>query len=233
MQDPMRAHVDNQRPPLLNRAFFAQFRWEIKPLTDGSTFWQFMDMLLEEYIQTGTGFYFNRDMLLEAFMNRQFYVLSGWHDRVVANRPHEHFGAIPTAERTEFDDLWDLYEQTTPTFAYSDFMIFPSFCIWNGEECEFLWTAPQWRHLGAGKRFVEHFRPASVCVSPESVGFWNKMHIPSILILRDPPQTHPLLTRYRLEYLNQVVAHSIAAVHQHSPSQSLKHPDLSSEALKV
>lgn len=227
MQDITRAHVDNQRPPLLNRAFFAQCQWDIKPLTDATTFWQFMDMLLEEYIQTGTGFYTNRDSLLDAFVNRRFYVQSGWHDRFNVHQPREHFGANPTVERTEFDDLWDLYQEATPTFAHADFMIFPSFCIWDGLECQFLWTAPLWRHLGAGRRFVEHFKPASVCASPDSVGFWNKMHMSSILILRGPPQIDLHLTRYRFAYLNQVVAHSIAAVHPPSPYQPIQHPDLS------
>ena len=202
----MNTHGQNERSPLLDSAFFAKCRWQIQPLTDVSTFWQFMDLLSEEYIQTGDGFYRNRDLLLEAFMKGQFYVQSGWHARLQPNSASNQ-----TTERTEEGDLWDLYHKTIPTFSCTDFMIFPSFCIWDGTKLEFLWTASHWRRLGAAKRFVDHFKPASVHTLPDSVGFWQKMKIPDIHILQGP-STDPHLYIYGLGAINRVVSHSIEAV---------------------
>ena len=202
----MTTHGQNERSPLLDSAFFAKCQWEIQPLTDVSTFWQFMDLLLDEYIQTGFGFYCNRDMLLEAFMKGEFYVQSGWHPRLQPN-----FESDQTTEWSEEDDLWDLYHETTPTFSCTDFMIFPSFCVWDGKKLEFIWAAPQWRRLGGAKRFVDHFKPASVHTLPDSLDFWNKMKIPDIHILRGN-STDPHLYTYGLGSINRVVAHSIAAV---------------------
>src|SRR5437899_4886350 len=96
---------------------------------NGSTFWDLMDDLLEEYREQDVknGYYGYRVSIIEYFKKCEVYVQK--LDKKV-------------------DDNIKLW--------HGNFV--PAFCVYNPEESVvFIWTRKDWRLRGIGKQFVQHF----------------------------------------------------------------------------
>lgn len=132
----------------------------ISVLRDDDIFWNIMDLLFIEWIDTNhRGFWCDRSKILEAYRNGELYIqviletdqdcLEGWPGNVIS-RAWVGLGGI----------------------------IVPSFCIYRNSTLDIIWTDRQWRRSGVAKHFVRQLGITAVSHAlPDFVGFWQHLGV--------------------------------------------------------
>ena len=159
----------NDLPQVIDRKTCDNYIWLVTPLCDPSVFCNFMDALLKIYLRTGSGYYTQRNMLLNAYLNGQFYIQSTC---IISDQD---------AAGDDEKSIWINVQHHSPIKHLFDFPILPSFCVWDGSEIKALWSDPEWRNIGSATRFVEHFQPKVVRYHQNSAKFWSNFNIPTLI----------------------------------------------------
>jgi GNAT superfamily N-acetyltransferase len=120
-------------------------------------FWEIMDDLHEEMkaSSNGHGFWHNRNMILDAFID----------------------GAMYGLQVIETDEMYRARTKD-PLFCKNGFYVLPCFCIIkehdDGNEAVIMWTHTRARNKGFGKKLVEILEIVKADSIPQAVGFWQK-----------------------------------------------------------
>lgn len=132
---------------------------EIENVENSNDFFQIMDLLKEEYDQTGEdkdGFYNNRSRILDSYMKQQMFII---YDRSLDNAYYE-------------------FEHLTPGNVKNKigFSCAPAFCTFNEkDEMDIIWVHKDWRNRGYARLFIEEFRVPFVFSTKTAIPFWEHM----------------------------------------------------------
>ena len=117
-------------------------------------FWEIHDLLSEEMValNNGTGFWYNRNVLLKHFGKGNMYGLC-----VI-----------------ETDEMFRSRAPRDTVFLRTGFYMLPCVCCVIGDEADIIWTHPRARKRGFAKKLVELLGIKQAYPLPDSVGFWEK-----------------------------------------------------------
>lgn len=130
---------------------------KVKHLDDGDEYWA----LMEELIESESGFYHNRSALLDSMLKGQLYGLQVEESLAMC--------------KSQVRDPVFMINPRFPTF-----WMLPCFCVKVRDTCQILWVHPRARRRGFGTQLVRQLNIKYAWnIMDGSQGFWKKVNIPN------------------------------------------------------
>jgi hypothetical protein len=123
---------------------------KIKQISESNDFW----CLFDELINDKSKFISNRDIILDAYKNRNLYGL----------------------EIEETDSMYQRGARGDSLFCKDSMYLLPCFCIQYDSTVDIIWTHTRARRRGFAKQLIRGLNISNVRNPlPESIGFWQKL----------------------------------------------------------